>query len=88
MVKHSAETATPMNASVAALPTRLRLDQPVLEALMVTLGVVMPYVFGNGPTQRCVPDNNHPTQAFILDRAHKLLGVRVYGDISILSLQN
>ena len=50
-------------------------DQTVFEALMVTFRVVMEHVFRYRAAQRCLPDKNHPIQAFFFDRAYEALGI-------------
>ena len=47
---------------------------------MVSFPVVMVHVFGHRATQRRLPDEDHPIQAFVFDRAHEPLciGVQVW----------
>ena len=42
---------------------------------MVTFRVVMGHVFRYRTAQRCLPDKNHPLQAFLFDRAYETLGI-------------
>ena len=52
-------------------------DQTVFEALMGTFRVVMGHVFRYRPVQRCLPDKNHPIQAFLFDLAYEALGIGI-----------
>jgi hypothetical protein len=37
-------------------------DQPIVEALMITLSMIMDHEFGDSTTQRRLPYENHPIQ--------------------------
>ena len=39
--------------------------------------MVMLHVFGNSSAQRCLPDEDHPIQAFVFDRAYETLSIRI-----------
>ena len=43
--------------------------------MMIPLRVVMAHIFGHRATQRRLPDEDHPIQAFVLDRANKSLRI-------------
>ena len=57
-------------------------NQTVFEALMVTFHVLMGHVFRYRAAQRCLPDKNHPIQAFELDHAYAPL--RICIDVAAL----
>jgi hypothetical protein len=57
--------------------TQLGSDQPILQPLVVTLSVVVHHVLRDRPTQRRLPDEDHPIQAIVLDGANKSLGIRI-----------
>ena len=66
-----------MNGPDTPIPARLGPDQPVLQSLMVTLGMVVLGAMGDRSPQRCLPDENHPIQAFVLDRTYEALRLRI-----------
>jgi hypothetical protein len=68
-VEHAAKTLTATNASVIGNISRTRSDQPVAQSLMVPFFVIMLYELRHRTTQRRLSDENHPIQAFLLDRA-------------------
>ena len=55
----------------------IRIDQPVIETLVVTLAVVMCYKFANPFAQRPFAEPDHALQAGFLDTADKPLGVGI-----------
>ena len=74
-VKHSTEPSAPVNGSIMRSNSRAPVDQFVAEPLMVSFPVIMVHVFGHRATQRRLPDEEYPIQAFGLDRANKSLGI-------------
>ena len=53
----------PFSRGYAGYPS----DQPVLQPLMITLLVVVTHILTNGPTQRRLPEEDHPIQTFVFD---------------------
>jgi hypothetical protein len=53
------------------------LDQLIAKALVIALSMIVDDEFGDSLTQRRLPDEDHPIQAFFLDRAHEALGIRI-----------
>ena len=49
----------------------------VLDALMISLDVLVSHELADRTAQRGLPHKDHPVQALIFDRAHKALGKRV-----------
>src|ERR1700687_4266834 len=76
-VEHSTEPPAPVNGSIMRSNSRAPIDQFVAEPLMVSFPVVMVHVFGHRTAQRRLPDEDHPVQAFELDRANTSLRVCV-----------
>jgi len=54
-----------------------RLDQFVPDSLMASLGVVVLEVFEDRASHSCLSKPDHSAQAFLLDRTHKPLRMRV-----------
>src|ERR1700674_6074179 len=74
-VEHSTEPPAPVYWRIIRSNSRVTVDQFVAEALMISFSVVMVRVFGHRATQRRLPDEDHPIQAFVLDRANKSLRI-------------
>jgi len=52
-------------------------DDPVFQALVMALAVMLSYVFGNGTPQRPLPNEDRPIQEFVFDRAYESLGIGI-----------
>ena len=72
-VQHSTESLTALYPRSLHWQSGSGLEQSVLDALVIPLRVIVHYEFGDGTTQRSLPYENHPLQAFLLDRAHEAL---------------
>ena len=44
----------------------VRFDQPVIEALMIALSMIMRNEFGDGPAKRLLTEEDHPVEALLL----------------------
>ena len=66
-----------MYQRVVGCNERFRPNQPVVQALMIPLLMVMPHVLRNRPTQRRLPYENNPIQAFLFYRPYEALGLIV-----------
>jgi hypothetical protein len=74
-VEHSTEPPAPVYWRIMRSYSRVPVDQFVAEALMISFPVLMVRVFGHRATQRRLPNEDHPIQAFVLDRANKSLRI-------------
>jgi hypothetical protein len=52
------------------------LDDPVLPTLVIPLPMIMSEELSGGLLQRLLAEEDHPMQAFVLDRPHEPLDVR------------
>jgi len=75
--QHASESLTPTYRAIRCpVPVRLS-NELVPQTLVIVLRVAMHDELVNGPTQGRLPDQDHSIQAFVLDRAHEALGVRI-----------
>jgi hypothetical protein len=56
---------------------RFGCNEPVLDALVIPLAVVVGPELGQRPSQAGLTDEHQAVQAFLFDRAHEPLGVRI-----------
>ena len=66
-----------LSVAVGGTDLALRIDQPIAQALVVPLVVIVLQKLVDRVPQRSPPEENHAIQAGFLDRGHKPLGVRV-----------
>jgi hypothetical protein len=52
-------------------------DQPITQALMIPLGVVVRHELSDGAPQRRLADEDHAIETLVFDRAYEPLGVGV-----------
>jgi hypothetical protein len=74
---HSTETLPPTNWRAGRQRPRLSLDQSIAEALVIAFTMIVDDEFRDGTTQRFLPHEDHPVQAFFLVRAHEALRIRI-----------
>jgi len=77
MVLHAAQALTALDGTRRSQVARLRADDPVCQTLVVPLGVVVLHKVLNCRPQRCLPEEDHPVQAGLLDAPDKPLGVGI-----------
>ena len=73
------DPAQPLAASDPALQLsdlNARLKDPVAHCLVIALTVIESEEFANGVPQRWLAKEDHPMQAFVLDRPHEPFDVR------------
>ena len=75
--QHTAKMLPADHPAYVSTDVWLGRNQVIAKALVVTLRVVMEHVLGNCLTQRHLPDEDHPIQAFVLNGAHKALCISV-----------
>ena len=52
------------------------LKDPIIESLMIPLGVIVVEIRGDGLPQRCVAEKDHFQETLFLDASHEPLDVR------------
>ena len=76
VIQNAANTLTPPNRPRARLSSRI-LDQFVPETLMVAFALIVSYKFGERTPEVALTQRDQSVQAFLLDRAHEPLRVRI-----------
>jgi hypothetical protein len=76
IAEHSAETLAPMHR-LRWRDDRAGLHEPVFEALMITLGVIVRHELRDGVLKRGLSEEDHSVQALGFYGAHKALGKRI-----------
>jgi hypothetical protein len=77
VVQHPAQALVPLNVTMSTEVMRLRADDLVREALVITFGVVVRDEIVNGCPERLFSEEDHRFQAGFFDVAHEALSVRV-----------
>jgi hypothetical protein len=77
IVQHSAQTFAALHRARVREMNCVRLNQSVVQTLMVPLAVIMSHEVLNGCPQRTFPKEDQPFQAGLLDAAHEALRMRV-----------
>jgi hypothetical protein len=75
--KHSTEPSNALDWADSRIIAVIRLDQTVVEPLVIPLGVVMSGEFSSGFPKRAFSEEDHSVEALILDRSDEPLGVGV-----------
>ena len=75
--QHSAEPDSALNGAVRPNCGLFGSDEPITQALMVPLSVVMHHELSDRAPQRRLADEHHAIKALVLDRAYEPLGVSV-----------
>ena len=75
--KHPTESFHTSNFAVVRILAAIRLDQSVVEPLVVPLGVVMSGELPRRFPKRSFSEEDHPIEAFVLDRPDETLGAGV-----------
>ncbi len=73
----SAEMIVALNRLVGKSDNLSRHNQAIVEALMVSLRMMVGHKFTDRMAQRRLAEENYPTEAFRFERAHKSFGVGV-----------
>ncbi len=77
IVEHSAESLPPPDCAAKFAYIVERLHQPVSGPLMISLAVMMGHILRERVLKWCLPDEDHPIQAFFLYGTDKSLRERV-----------
>ena len=77
VLQHPTEALAALNGAVGAYRRGLRMDQVVVEALVIPLVVIVRNELTDAPPQRALADQNHALEARLLDRADEALGVGI-----------
>ena len=77
IAEHPSESFAPFDCGMRSANDDQRLQQAILESLMIPLAVVMGHELRHRVPQRCVPEEDHPTQAFFFDGTDKSFRERV-----------
>jgi hypothetical protein len=76
-VQHATEAHSAANRPIGSSRGSGKLEQAILDTLVIALAMVMRQVFVYGTAQRCLPDEEHSIQTFFLDPAYEALRVRI-----------
>ena len=71
---HRAEDADGFRLTSTKCPA---LDEPILEALMIPLAMIVIDEFLEGPSDMALPERHDPIEALVFDRPHKSFGIGV-----------
>ena len=75
--KHPAEPLGTLDGARCGFGVVIRLDQPVIDPLMIPLPVIVSGVLASGLSQRPFAEEDHSIETFILDRPDESLSVGV-----------
>jgi len=75
--QHPAEPLDAFYRASGRFREAIGLDQPILESLVIPLPVIMSGVLASRLPKRAFPEEDHPTEALILDRPDEPLGVGI-----------
>ena len=75
--QHPAEPLGAFDGARCRFGTVRRLDQPIVDPLMIPLPMIMSGVLANGLSQRPFAEEDHSIETLILDRPDESLGVGV-----------
>src|SRR5579862_9002894 len=77
VVEQAAEAASALDRSAPVGETRIRKDEQIANALMISLTVIMCDESPNRRAKRVFSEQNHPFQTRLLYRANEAFGVAV-----------
>jgi hypothetical protein len=77
IIEQPSEAAAASNRPSTISETDLREKEPITDALMVSLAVVMSNELSNRDPQRILSEQNHALQTALLDAADEALGVAI-----------
>ncbi len=77
IVEQAAQSFATSHVPVETAHALVGFDQRVFQPLMISLSMIMTTEFDGGPPQRLFTEEDHPIQAFALDRQNKSLDVSV-----------
>ncbi len=75
--QHPAEPLRALDCADCRSRTIIGLDQPIIDPLVIPLPVIMSRVLTSRLPKRPFPEEDHPIEAFVLDRSDKPLGIGV-----------
>ncbi len=75
--EHSSEPLGAFDDARKGFGANGRLDQPIVDPLMIPLPVIVRGVLASGLSQRPFAEEHHPIETLILDRPDEALGVGV-----------
>ena len=73
VVEQAAQPLATADASMTTSDAIVPFDQPVIEALMIALSMIMRNVFADRSAKRFLTEEDHPVEAFAFDRQNKPL---------------
>ena len=76
LTQHAAESLPAHNFTSGAVRFLTRLNQSVVQPLMVSLLVIMSQESNYGGLQPSLPEKDHPMEALVLHGTHETLDVR------------
>jgi hypothetical protein len=75
--QHPAEPLGALDGARRRFGTATRLDQPIVDPLMVPLPMIMSGVLASSSSQRPFAEEDHLAETLILDRSDESLGIGV-----------
>ncbi len=75
--QHSAEPLDALDNTESRFVTTSRLDQPIIDPLVIPLPVIMSGVLASRFPKRPFSEEDHPVEALVLDRSDETLRVGV-----------
>jgi hypothetical protein len=76
VTENSTDTLAPANGTAGTLPWQV-IDQLVAQPLMVSFAIVVCHELGEGSPQVPFTEGDHAIEAFLLDRTHEPLRMRI-----------
>ena len=77
ILQHSAKSFATLDWTDNLTHACFRIDQTVVETLMIALLVIMRYEFGDRPAERLLTKEDDSVQAFLLNGSHEPFHVRI-----------
>jgi len=74
--QQSAESLDALECIISRLRSLIRLDQSIVDPLMIPLAVIMSGVLASGLSKRPFAEEDHSIEALILDRSDESFGYR------------
>jgi len=74
VIQQATEPWTPTDSALASTKCPA-LDEPILEALMIPLAMIVFDEFLEGPSEMAFPERHDPIEALVFDRPHKSFGI-------------
>lgn len=77
VAEQTAEAFTALNDAFCAADFTTRVDQLVVESLMVSFRQIVSLIFGQRATQRFVSEKDHAVETLFAKRAHEAFEMRI-----------